>query len=147
MRTSIAQPNCNVAKPVRVAGALFTLATALALNAPAALGAEPAGTASVPESRAQGVGMTREMQTATAPSQDPTRGPFERLSERDIKQYYLACAGEAIGRRIGSGEIKACSIAYDVLLTRHFGGDFMALLSWSRAHEGGHSHETSHSSD
>ncbi len=140
MRTSTLQPPYNVAKPLSVAAALVTLVAALASNTPAALAAEPLGAASGPESRDQGVGMTREVQTGAMLSQDPARRQFERLSEREIKGFYLACADEALDRRVGGSGVKACSIAYDVLLTQHFGGDFMALLTWSRAQSNGPSH-------
>jgi hypothetical protein len=117
------------AKPARLAAALVTVTGALALNLPAASATETG-------SRGDWGGMTREVQTDKVLLQDPARRHFERLDEREIKRYYRACAGDAVGRRVGSSEIRACSIAYDVLLTRHFGGDFMALLTWSRAHRG-----------
>jgi len=34
---------------------------------------------------------------------------------------------------LGSNGIALCSIGYEILLTRTFGGDFFALLAWSRS--------------
>jgi len=60
---------------------------------------------------------------------------MERLSESELKQFYLQCCREAAGRGLDTGETMACSIGYDVLLKNHFGGDFHLLLAWSRAQQ------------
>jgi hypothetical protein len=64
---------------------------------------------------------------------DSVRAGIEALSEREAKQFYLDCSRAALGGRLSNGETAACSIGYDVLLKRHFGGDFHALLAWSRS--------------
>ena len=60
---------------------------------------------------------------------------MERLSELEIKALYSRCSQEATERRLDGGEAMNCAIAYDVLLKKHFSGDFHALLAWSRAQE------------
>jgi hypothetical protein len=63
---------------------------------------------------------------------DSARSHLHAMSSDDVKALYLQCSGEATQRRLGSGEVAFCSIVYDVLLKRHFGGSFEALLAWSR---------------
>jgi len=58
---------------------------------------------------------------------------LEVMPDSSLKTIYLGCSREAFQRSLGSGEIASCSIVYETLLRRSFGGDFMALLSWSRA--------------
>lgn len=65
--------------------------------------------------------------------EDPVRARLERLSEREMKQFYSRCSQEGAERRLDGGEAMACSIGYDVLLNKHFDGDFERLLSWSRS--------------
>jgi hypothetical protein len=71
--------------------------------------------------------------TEVALSIDSARAGIEALSERDARQFYLDCSHAALRGRLGSGETAVCSIGYEVLLSRHFGGDFHALLAWSRS--------------
>ena len=61
------------------------------------------------------------------------RAGIEALSMQEAKQFYLDCSRAAMRGRLGSGETAVCSIGYEVLLERHFGGDFYALLAWSRS--------------
>lgn len=63
---------------------------------------------------------------------DAMRGQLEALPAEVIKQRYLACSDEATERRMSGGQAALCSTIYDVLLKRHFGGDFGALYAWSR---------------
>jgi hypothetical protein len=60
---------------------------------------------------------------------------LETLSDERLKAFYLRCSDAAVGGQLGSGEIALCSIGYEMLLKRSFGGDFMALLAWSRQHD------------
>jgi len=64
---------------------------------------------------------------------DPLRASIEELVERDVKRFYLGCSAAALRGTLDSAGTAACSIIYDVLLTRHFNGDFRALLAWSRS--------------
>jgi len=52
----------------------------------------------------------------------------------ELKSAYLACDREALGGRDDTGLIMQCSVVYEELLQRGFGGDFYKLLTWSRAH-------------
>jgi hypothetical protein len=63
---------------------------------------------------------------------DPVRVRLEQLGEREIKSLYRICSRHAIERRLGSGDIAQCSVVYEVLLAQYFGGNFRALLAWSR---------------
>jgi hypothetical protein len=60
------------------------------------------------------------------------RARLEALPETDVKAFYTRCSDASIGGRLDGGEAMACSIGYDVLLQKHFNGDFEGLLSWSR---------------
>lgn len=66
---------------------------------------------------------------------DPIAVRLERLSDLDLKRYYLRCS-QAARNELGSGGIALCSIGYELLLQRAFGGDFYALLAWSREQSG-----------
>lgn len=57
---------------------------------------------------------------------------LEKLSESDLKKFYVRCSHAALRGRMGSGEIALCSTGYEILLKRVFRGDFRALLEWSR---------------
>jgi len=67
-----------------------------------------------------------------AGSLDAARDRLMQLPADTVKQIYVQCSQQSLTRRLGDGEAALCSIVYDVLLTRHFGGDFHALLAWSR---------------
>lgn len=51
-----------------------------------------------------------------------------------LKRIYLACAGAAVDGQLDNAGIMQCSVAYEVLKERAFGGDFLKLLAWSQAH-------------
>jgi hypothetical protein len=63
--------------------------------------------------------------------QDRTKARLERLSDSDLKSFYLDCS-RAGRRSLGMGGVAVCSVGYELLLQRTFGGDFYALLAWSR---------------
>lgn len=58
---------------------------------------------------------------------------FERLSDDQLKVLYLNCARESARRAFGSGDAAFCSVAYEALKRRVFGGEFHALYAWERA--------------
>ena len=64
---------------------------------------------------------------------DPVRSVMIGQPLAALQQIYLVCARNSVAGRLGSAEIAACPIAYDVLLKHHFGGDFAALLNGSGA--------------
>jgi len=53
-----------------------------------------------------------------------------QLSEAELKESYLRCSRAAVRGRLQSGEIAGCSVVYETLLRRVFGGDFRALIAW-----------------
>ena len=67
-----------------------------------------------------------------APGSGAMRTRLEAMSEKEVKDFYTRCSEESIAQRLDGGEAMACSIGYEVLLQKHFGGDFGRLLVWSR---------------
>ena len=63
---------------------------------------------------------------------DSLRERLERLSEHEVKRFYARCSQDGIDGRLDGAEAMACSVSYDVLLRKHFAGDFERLLLWSR---------------
>jgi hypothetical protein len=76
-----------------------------------------------------------DRQPTTLAARDSTRVQMEQLPEQQLKLLYLGCSNAALDRVLGGSEAAFCSIAYDVLLQRHFAGNFHAFLSWSRSRE------------
>jgi hypothetical protein len=64
---------------------------------------------------------------------DPVRTQLEQMDEHGMKRFYARCSQEGLQRRLDGGEAMACSVGYEVLLKKHFGGDFEQLLAWSRS--------------
>lgn len=58
---------------------------------------------------------------------------LEAAPNEELKSVYNDCSREAETRLLGAGEAAVCSIIYETLKRRVFGGDFAALLDWSRA--------------
>jgi len=51
----------------------------------------------------------------------------------ELKRIYLACDRAAINGELDTAGIRQCSIVYEELKRRAFGGDFDELLAWSKA--------------
>ena len=66
--------------------------------------------------------------------QDRSLARFDRLSEAQLKAYFLQCSHEATERMLALDEGALCSAAQDALKNRSFAGDFGALLAWWRVH-------------
>ncbi len=68
-------------------------------------------------------------------SQSRSALPVEsaQLAEKNLKTRYINCSRDAMQRHISASEAAYCSTVYETLLQRVFGGDFHALLAWSRA--------------
>lgn len=79
---------------------------------------------------------TTRLLDAGAAAVEGLRGRLEALTASQIQVVYLNCSNQAMKRRLDGGEAAMCSLAYDVLLKRHFGGNFDALLAWSRQQAG-----------
>ncbi len=65
--------------------------------------------------------------------------PFEaavseirKLTEAELKRFYLKCSRASVRGNISGGEIQLCSVGYEQLLQRVFGGDFREFLEWRR---------------
>ena len=58
---------------------------------------------------------------------------MQGLSDSNLKQFYLHCS-RSVRRSLHGPGVAICSIGYEILLNRTFGGDFYALLAWSRSH-------------
>lgn len=56
-----------------------------------------------------------------------------RLSIEQLKRFYLWCGRAATAGELDNGAIMQCSVFYEALKERAFGGDFARLLAWSRA--------------
>lgn len=69
--------------------------------------------------------------TAPAHAVDDPTAAVRQLPDSDLKVFYLRCARAAGKQALSSGEIALCSVGYQTLLDRTFGGDFLALLAWS----------------
>lgn len=59
---------------------------------------------------------------------------FEQLPRHCLQALFLRCSRDAGERLLGLGDAAVCSIGYEALLSREFGGDFNALLAWWRIH-------------
>jgi hypothetical protein len=57
----------------------------------------------------------------------------ERLTIDELKHVYLTCNRTAASGQLNTGRIQYCSIVYEELKQRAFGGDFDRLLAWSSA--------------
>jgi hypothetical protein len=55
-----------------------------------------------------------------------------RIPIVELKRVYLACNRAAIDGRLNTGGIMHCSVVYEELKRRAFGGDFHKLLAWSK---------------
>ncbi len=102
----------NSSSPILIS--LATIALSAGLFAPASTQAQVSGNALDGECRA--------MVT------------IQQLSEPDLKAFYVHCARAAIQQALSRTETALCSVGYELLLTRSFGGDFTAFLAWSRGH-------------
>lgn len=72
---------------------------------------------------------------------------LRELPEQDLKRLYLQCGRAATPGSIGRAGIVLCSVAYEILLKRTFGGDFFALLAWSRSESKGQAEAAYHSAE
>jgi hypothetical protein len=57
---------------------------------------------------------------------------FEQLPEGCLKALFIECAEDAGVRILDLGSAAICSVGYEALLKRGFGGDFHALVGWWR---------------
>jgi len=57
---------------------------------------------------------------------------FERMPESCLKALFVGCSDAASQGLLDLGSAAVCSIGYEALLKRGFGGDFHALMGWWR---------------
>ncbi len=62
---------------------------------------------------------------------------FESLGEHCLKRLMVECNAAANSRLLDPGSAISCSIGYEALLKRGFGGNFQAMLAWWRSQEEG----------
>jgi hypothetical protein len=98
------------------------IAVAWALGGASASAQEPQGPPSLFQAR----------EPAALDYENPLVAALHELPEQDLKAFYLECNRAATQTSLGSGDIALCSIGYEILLKSTFGGDFSALLAWSR---------------
>lgn len=63
----------------------------------------------------------------------PDRTILARHSEDELKQVFLACDRGAATALLGAADAAACSLVYEELKERVFGGDFRRLVAWWKA--------------
>jgi hypothetical protein len=59
--------------------------------------------------------------------------PAAAPSVDELKRAYLACNRAASRERLASVQVAHCSLVYEELKQRTFGGDFERLLAWSNS--------------
>jgi hypothetical protein len=57
---------------------------------------------------------------------------YEGLGEHCLKRLAIECNAAASRQLLDAGSAFACSMGYEALLRRGFGGDFQAMLAWWR---------------
>jgi hypothetical protein len=71
-------------------------------------------------------------QPAAAAQADPTGRPTAIATPEDLRATYLECDRLAMTTLLGAGTAATCSLVYEELKRRVFGGDFHRLWAWSR---------------
>ena len=61
----------------------------------------------------------------------PARDGVGHLSVTELKRGYLACHRASMRRALAAGESMQCSMVYEELKQRAFGGDFERVLAWT----------------
>jgi len=63
----------------------------------------------------------------------PSDDRLASASVAELKNAYLACDRAAMAGQLTPAGIMRCSMVYETLKNRAFGGDFLKLREWSRA--------------
>jgi hypothetical protein len=58
---------------------------------------------------------------------------FEQMPESCLRTMFMECAAAAHSHLLDIGSATFCSVGYEALLKRGFGGDFHALIGWWRS--------------
>lgn len=96
-------------------------------------GVSPASAQMQPPQNAGSSSLGGAAQGSSLAARDPLRERLQDLNERQLKAVYFECGRIAADRRLEPAEVEFCSIAYDILLRRHFAGDYGALQAWAVA--------------
>ena len=64
---------------------------------------------------------------------EPPEAADEEARIEMLKRAYLSCSDAALRGRLQTGAVQQCSVIYEELKWRAFGGDFLRLFVWSRA--------------
>jgi hypothetical protein len=72
---------------------------------------------------------------STASTAQPDRSHLAALTVDELKLMYLECDRHARQTMLDSAEAAHCSMAYEELKQRGFGGDFGRLLAWWQAQQ------------
>jgi hypothetical protein len=67
-------------------------------------------------------------------AREPLLAAFDAMPEARLKATFLRCDRESRQRVLSLDEAAPCSIAWDTLLKREYGGNLESLLAWWRAH-------------
>ena len=62
----------------------------------------------------------------------PASRGLHSIPADDLKRDYMACERAAMAGQLDSATVMTCSMLYEELRARVFGGSFEALLSWWR---------------
>jgi len=66
----------------------------------------------------------------------PASQGLNSIPADDLKRDYMACERAAMAGQLDAATVMACSMLYEELRARVFGGSFEALLSWWRGATG-----------
>ena len=87
----------------------------------------------VPRTRAVTVACAIWVASATALAPEASDEELEDTSIDALKIAYMLCDRRSINGALSSADIMHCSVLYEELKQRAFGGNFEKLLAWSRA--------------
>lgn len=104
----------------------LTVLTAAAIGVATILAAHPAARAQSDHAAATA--------TERAPVVAPNAKPIghANATPEQLKSIYLNCSRAAMTTPLDFGTTASCSLVYEELKQRVFGGDFHRLLAWSR---------------
>jgi hypothetical protein len=66
-----------------------------------------------------------------------TISSMEQLPEGCLKRILLQCSDSANQQLMDFGSAAICSMSYEALLRKSFGGNFSAMMAWWRGERGG----------
>jgi hypothetical protein len=73
---------------------------------------------------------TAEVPAAPLADRTGTIASFERLSDTCLKRIAIECSDATNEHVLDLGAAAICSMGYEALLAKSFGGNFQAMLAW-----------------